>query len=392
MDTWETFYGFDENWFSSKKCVYTSAEIARQGSLWRVLGSYLLSRENTILDFIGRMGGLGKRRIILTGAGSSAFAGETAALMAGKAWGLPVESIHTTDIVSSPYSVLFPDVPTLLVSFGRSGNSPESTEAVKYARTIVKDLYELTLVCDGGSNLAKITSTGKGLALIMPEGSNDKGFAMTSSFTCMALACCAFLSAGKIRAVVEDINRLAGVFDREGKALVSVARKWAETGYDRLAALGSGCLRGLARETALKSLELTAGEVSTSWDNPLGFRHGPKSIIKDKTLTIHFVSPDSFTARYDLDLLDEINRQKKGNRVIALSGEKLSLPVDENIVIGGEGYGETGEICRGISYLVFCQLLAMFKSLSLGIPTDNPVPSGELTRVVSGVTLYELGK
>ncbi|MDR2305076.1 MAG: SIS domain-containing protein [Treponema sp.] len=392
MDTWETFYGFDEHWFSSKKCAYTSAEIARQGSLWRVLSSYLLSKKDIILDFIGRMGGLGKRRIILTGAGSSAFAGEAAALMAGKAWGLPVESIHTTDIVSSPYSVLFPDVPTLLVSFGRSGNSPESTEAVKYVRTIVKDLYELALVCDSESNLAKVTSAGKGLALIMPEGSSDNGFAMTSSFTCMVLACCAFLSAENIGAVVEDINRLAGVFDRQGKTLAAVARTWAETGYDRLVVLGSGCLRGLAREAALKSLELTAGAVSTSWDSSLGFRHGPKSIIKDKTLTIHFVSPDSFTTRYDLDLLEEINRQKKGNKVIALSGEKLSLPVDENIVIGGEGYGETGEICRGISYLVFCQLLAMFKSLSLGIPTDNPVPSGELTRVVSGVTLYELGK
>jgi tagatose-6-phosphate ketose/aldose isomerase len=329
----------------------------------------------------------------LTGAGSSAFAGEAAALMAGKAWGLPVEAIHTTDIVSSPYSTLFPDVPTLLVSFGRSGNSPESVGAVKYVRAIVKDLYELALVCDSGSSLAKITSeTKKGLALIMPEGSNDKSFAMTSSFTCMTLSCCAFLGAGKLEAVVNDINRLADTFDRQGKALAALARTWADTGYDRLVVLGSGCLRALARDGALKSLELSAGAVNTNWDTSMGFRHGPKSVIKDKTLTVHFISCDPFTARYDLDLLDEITRQKKGNTVIALSGEKLSIPVDENIVIGGEGYGETGDICRGISYLVFCQLLAMFKSLSLGLPTDNPVPSGELTRVVSGVTLYELEK
>ncbi|MDR2662454.1 MAG: hypothetical protein LBC31_05605, partial [Treponema sp.] len=310
----------------------------------------------------------------------------------GKSWGLPVESIHTTDIVSSPYSVLFPDVPTLLVSFGRSGSSPESTGAVQYARKIVKDLRELAIVCDGGSKLAKITSESPGnLTLVMPEGSNDNGFAMTASFSCMTLACCAFLGAGNIEAVVEDINRLAGVFDSQGKALASAAQKWAALDYDRLIVLGSGCLRGLAREAALKSMELTSGTVNTGWDSPMGFRHGPKAVIKDKTLTVHFISPDPFTARYDLDLLAEIGRQKKGNRIIALSGEKLSVPADENIVTGGEQYGAVGELCRGISYLVFCQLLAMFKSLALGYAADNPIPTGELTRVVSGVTLYELG-
>jgi tagatose-6-phosphate ketose/aldose isomerase len=392
MDTWETFYGLDESWFLSRNSAFTSAEIARQGVLWRNLGSYLLAKKADILQFAGRMGGFRGRRIILTGAGSSAFAGEAAALAAGKSRGLPVESVHTTDIVSSPYSVLFPDVPTLLVSFGRSGSSPESAGAVQYARKIVKDLWELALVCDSGSKLAGITSESpKGLCLVMPEGANDKGFAMTSSFTCMTLACCAVLGIGEIETIAADIHRLGGVFDSRGKALVSAARKWAAVDYDRLIVLGSGCLRGLAREAALKSMELTGGIVNTGWDSPMGFRHGPKAVIKDKTLTVHFISSDPFTARYDLDLLAEISRQKKGNRIIALSGETLSVPVDGNIVIGGEQYGASGELCRGISYLVFCQLLALFKSLALGFSADNPVPSGEITRVVSGVTLYGLG-
>jgi tagatose-6-phosphate ketose/aldose isomerase len=391
MDRWGIFYGLDEAYFLSKNCIFTSVEIAQQSALWRNLGAALSQKKGEIAGFIKKMGGLEGRRIILTGAGSSAYAGEAAAMMIGKSIGLRTDPVHTTDIVSVPYSVLFPDIPTLLISFGRSGNSPESIGAVEYARKIVKDLYEIALVCDGESRLARITAeSGRGLPLIMPEGSCDKSFAMTSSFTCMTLACCAVLSAGNFDTFIEDIGRLAAVVDKEKDALVAAARKWAAVDYDRLIILGSGCQKGLAREGALKSMELTTGIVNTGWDSPLGFRHGPKAVINDKTLTVHFISPDPFTARYDLDLLAEIYRQKKGNRVIALSGEKLSIPVDENIVIGGENYGFGKDICRGLSYLLFCQLLAMFKSLALGLPTDNPVPTGELTRVVSGVTLYDL--
>jgi tagatose-6-phosphate ketose/aldose isomerase len=391
MDKWESFYGVDEAYFASKNCASTSVEIAQQSALWRDLGVSLAQKKGEILGFIQKMGGFGGRRIILTGAGSSAYAGEAAAMMIGKSAGLRVDPVHTTDIVSVPYSVLFPDIPTLLISFGRSGNSPESIGAVDYARKIVKDLYEIALVCDSDSKLARITAeSDRGLVFIMPEGSCDKSFAMTSSFTCMTLACCAVFSAGNFDGFIKDIGRLAAVVDGKKDALVAAARKWAAVDYDRLVVLGSGCQKGLAREAALKSMELTTGLVNTGWDSPMGFRHGPKAVIKDKTLTVHFISPDPFTARYDLDLLAEICRQKKGNRVIALSGEALAIPVDENIVIGGENYGFGEDICRGLSYVFFCQLLAMFKSLALGLPTDDPVPTGELTRVVSGVTLYDL--
>jgi hypothetical protein len=91
-----------------------------------------------------------------------------------------------------------------------------------------------------------------------------------------------------------------------------------------------------------------------------------------------------------LDLLKEINGQKKGNKVIALSVDKIDIPVDENIVSGGGGCGPGADICHGVSSLVFCQHLAMFKSLSLGIAADDPAAAGELTRVVSGVTIYDL--
>jgi tagatose-6-phosphate ketose/aldose isomerase len=137
-------------------------------------------------------------------------------------------------------------------------------------------------------------------------------------------------------------------------------------------------------------MELSAGLVNASGESSMGFRHGPKAVIKDNTLTIHIISPDSLTAKYDIDLLKEISSQKKGNKIIALSASTLPVKADENVVITVANKGSGDEIYFGICALVFCQLLAMFKSISLGLPTDNPVPSGELTRVVSGVTLYQL--
>jgi tagatose-6-phosphate ketose/aldose isomerase len=351
----------------------------------------LQARKDDISSFLKNMGDLKNTRIIFTGAGSSAYIGEDVASVLGKAAGIHCEAIATTDIVLSPESVLFADTPTLLVSFARSGNSPESVGAVKYARGIVKDLRELAIVCDGNSKLAKMTAeSSKSMTLVMPEGSNDKGFAMTSSVTCMTLACYAFFNAGKIDEICGDIANLAETVEKQSVSLADAARSLAEKDYERMIVIGSGCCKGIAREAALKSMELTAGAVNTNYESSLGFRHGPKAVIKDNTLTIHLISPASRTGKYDLDLLDEVARQKKGNKIVALSTALVWHKVDENIVIPVKADDVDSELYFGICSLVFCQMLAMFKSIKLGLPVDNPVPTGEVNRVVTGVTIYEL--
>jgi tagatose-6-phosphate ketose/aldose isomerase len=386
-DRINTFYG--EGVELSVGNSFTSAEIAQQPEIWRALCGVLKTEKPKVTAFLEKLGDLSNIRIILTGAGSSAYAGEAAAAALGKE-GLHCEAIATTDIVSSPYSVLLPNVPTLLVSFARSGNSPESAQAVKYARSIVKNLSELAIVCDGGSTLAKLTrESQKGFCLVMPEGSNDKGFAMTSSVTSMTLACFAIFSACALDALCRDIQNLAEAAESHSVEFSRLACKWAARDYKRLIVLGSGSCRGLARESALKSMELSAGAVNTSYESAMGFRHGPKAVINDATLTIHFISPNPLTSKYDRDVLGEIIKQKKGNKIISLSAVPLDEKADEAITIDTVYKTSPGLFC-GLSFLVFCQMLAMFKSQNLGLTVDNPVPGGELTRVVSGVTLYDL--
>ena len=390
MTNCKTFFGQDDNFFQERSCINTATEIASQPLIWKELAKLLSEKKQYICDFMESLGDLSKLRIILTGAGSSAFIGEAVASFAGKSSGLKCEAIHTTDIVSAPNSVLFSDIPTLLVSFARSGNSPESVGAVEYARKKIKTLHEAAIICDGSSKLSNVTKENKSsFILLMPEGSNDKGFAMTSSVSCMMLAAFALLNYRKLDEIVNDINSLSENLANNSRNITEVALKLAKKSFDRAVYLGSGGFKGITHEASLKMMELTNGIVNSSFDSATGFRHGPKTVIKDNTISLHFISNDPFTAKYDIDLLLELFNEKNKNMVAAICNEKNdALKADDIVVLGAGSQGIAKDICSGIMGLVFFQTFAMYKSLELGITTDNPSPGGQVNRVVKGVTVY----
>src|SRR5699024_8101279 len=153
--------------------------------------------------------------------------------------------------------------------------------------------------------------------------------------------------------------------------------------------LGSNTLKGTSQESALKMLELTAGRVVTMYDTPMGFRHGPKSIVDDTTLTVVYLSDDPYTRQYEMDLVKEMSGQRKGNKIVVVMSSQddaAAALADYSVVYGLDGENEN--ILLGLDYILFAQTLAVLKSLSLGITPDNPCPTGEVNRVVQGVTLY----
>ena len=394
MTNCKAFFGLEDSFFEEKSCINTASEIAAQPALWKELGKMLLEKKQNISAFMESLGDLSKIRIILTGAGSSAFIGEALSSFVAKSSSVKCEAIHTTDIVSAPDTVLFPEISTLLVSFARSGNSPESAGAVQYARKAIKNLYEVAIVCDATSKLFSITEeANKKLILVMPEGSNDKGFAMTSSVSCMLLAGFALFNHRDIDGIVKDINLLSENITRQGRPLSEAAQKWVKKPFDRAVYLGSGTFKGLAHEGSLKMMELTNGMVNSSYDSATGFRHGPKTVIKDNTLSLHFISNDPFTARYDTDLLLELFNEKNKNIVLAINAGRVGgLKADDIIELGSGNYGFAADLCVGLSGLVFFQIFAMHKSMELGVTTDNPSPGGQVNRVVKGVTVYPYEK
>src|SRR6188472_2638134 len=94
--------------------AHTTAEIAQQPEVWRQVGQRI---EASVRDVTTSLLAEPAARVLLTGAGTSAFAGEVLAPGLRVALGRRVEPVATTDMVASPRAYLTEDVPTLLVSF-----------------------------------------------------------------------------------------------------------------------------------------------------------------------------------------------------------------------------------------------------------------------------------
>ena len=224
---------------------------------------------------------------------------------------------------------------------------------------------------------------------LTPE-THDQSFAMTSSYSNMYLATYLAFNLDKLDEITAEVEKLAVAGQHFLDDQFGLAQKIVdEFDYNRIVYLGNIGLKGVAQESALKTLELTAGKVATMYDSELGFRHGPKSIIDDNTLTVAYLSDDEYRRRYELDLVKEMAHQRKGNKIAVVYNhdcegieELADYPVQ--IKVGAD----MENVLLGLDFILFAQTIALMKSLSLGITPDNPCPTGEVNRVVKGVTLY----
>lgn len=385
-------FGYDEGKLKKMNGYITAKEITQQPRLWKETFEIVKKNKEQIGRFLNRVLKEKDLRIIFTGAGTSAFVGDSIVAYLDRMLTHKVEAISTTDIVSNPKNYLHSHIPTLLISCARSGDSPESVAAVELAEKLVDNLYQIFLTCNPKGNLAKKASQNdNSLLILMPEESNDRGFAMTGSFTCMVLTSLLIFYIENIDNLETQIQGIADVGERVIEKYSETIKEIAANDFDRAIFLGSSTLKGLARESALKTLELTRGKVMTNWDSSLGFRHGPKSVINDKTLIFSFLSNDSYTRRYELDLLKEMNSEDGNKKVIALSSyidKEVEGLVDYYIYITDAKEDYKDDVYLIFNYVLVAQMFAFLKSIQLGISPDNPCPDGSVNRVVKGVRIY----
>ncbi|WP_270647893.1 SIS domain-containing protein [Paeniclostridium hominis] len=374
--------------------INTAKEIVQQPSTWREAVKNLYNNKNNIKIFLEEFSSKDNYRIILTGAGTSAFAGETCEPYLTKILNKKVEAIATTDLVASPKNYFIKGIPTLLISFARSGNSPESVHAVNLANELVDELYQVVITCNENGKLALNTREDeKSLLLLMPPQTNDLGFAMTSSFTTMVLSCIGIFNINNINDFTKDVENLSASVERFIENNIDKISNLTDEDFERIIYLGSGTSKGIARESALKVLELTAGIVNASYDTPLGFRHGPKSVINDKSITTIYISNDKYTRLYDIDLAKEILAHRKGDKVVLVGCDienSLKEKADYAFDLEKINYTVGNEALLPLQQIVFGQILSFLKSENLGITPDNPCPTGEVNRVVQGVVIYNL--
>ena len=370
--------------------MFTFNEIHQQAAMWRKEYAAVVAAKEEIRAFMHKYL-TPETDIVLTGAGTSAFIGDALMPVMRGVW-KNVRSVATTDLVTHAKTLLDADKPLLLVSFARSGNSPESVAAVNIANKLCKNVAHVFITCNKNGKLA-LQAAGKAniLSLLLPEETDDKSLAMTSSFSTMLMTC---LMLGHIDTIEADADKLEAAA-KNAEAVIaeyeSQLKGIAERPFERGVFLGSGPMKGIAEECHLKLQELTDGAVVCKFDSFLGFRHGPKAVVNSKSIVVYLMQDIEDVQRYERDLVKQVDANNKPvAQIIVIAGKKPELPGVKADLVVAMPNGPKETCYYGIvPYVLVGQCLGYYASLAHGLNPDAPSVSGNIHRVVEGVTIYE---
>lgn len=383
-----TYLGMALSALEAKGAAHTAREISQQPDLWLKVWEGVRQHRPELKNFLDRALSRSER-IILTGAGTSAFIGLSLRGVLQRSTGLLTEAIATTDLVSHPRDYFQPEVPTLLISFARSGNSPESVAVVSLADEICQQCYHLIITCNPDGKLAHTRAKDK-YVVPLPVEANDQSLAMTSSYTGMLLAGVLIAHLNDFQATAKSVDVLAGYGRKLIDYYAAEIATIAERSFNRAVFLGSGPFFGTARESHLKVQELTDGQVICKEDSFLGLRHGPKAVIDDRTLVCYIFSNDAYASQYEIDLVNSMKRGRTPFVEIGIMENRIpGLNLDHIFYLSDNGISLKEEFLAVCS-VVPAQLLGFYKSLQLGLSPDAPSATGAITRVVEGVQIYNL--
>lgn len=366
---------------------YTLREINQQPEMWRRTYQILSGWGKEISEFFSEYN-RADTTIIFTGAGTSSFIGDIVEFILPKYGFYNIKSVSTTDITTHPEAFFYKNKRYILVSLARSGNSPESLAAVDIANSICgTNIAHIVITCNENGELAKRVVNKNTLLIKLPPETNDRGLAMTSSFSSMLLASMLIFDFNDLvenKKAVDNLYKKAEFFISN---YTDQIKKIAALDFERAVFLGSGELKGIAEECHLKLQELTDGKVVCLFDSFLGLRHGPKAAINEKTLLVYLFSDDDKVFQYERDLVVQTNQQVKPIAQIYVSQKKR---VTGNVEFDLEMFPESMNCTEleVILYVLIGQLIGFYKSIDLELNPDNPSVSGKIARVVEGVTIY----
>ncbi|PPE05750.1 SIS domain-containing protein [Williamsoniiplasma lucivorax] len=382
---------FTKEQLIKNKGIHTLTEIMQQPEMWMQTSQIIQEKIPEIQQFL-KAHFQANTKVILTGAGTSEFVGASIIrdlfLM-----GVDAQVISTTNIVSNIEEYLNPQQPTILISFARSGNSPESVATFHMVNKFVENIHHIVITCNKNGALSQLAKTTKNcLEILLPDATNDQSFAMTSSYSSMMIACLLIFNLADFDQYVKRVETLAMATTVNLKQNYPQIAAIAQMHHQRVVYLGSGNLLGIAEEAHLKVLELTAGENTAFFNTPLGFRHGPKSVLNRETIVFFFMNQEPYKRAYDVDLLKELSTQKQAQTLVVFDYKD-----DHEIKSLSDFYfnvelTETSTALLGLNYIVLAQLYAFYKSLANGKTPDNPWPSGLVNRVVQGVIIHTKAK
>jgi len=368
--------------------TYTAMEIAGQPQLWCKVADVIKDKRFEIALYLEKC--LKETdNIILTGAGTSAYIGISLQGLFFRKFKKNVCAVPTTDLVTHPGDYFNPEKPLLLMSFARSGNSPESKAAVELADKLSLKCFHLIITCDPAGALAQYKTKNPKYTIVLPPESNDKSLAMTGSYSGMLLAGTLTAWIFELDIIIPQVETISSYGEKILSEYAPELQKIAKKPFQRAVFLGSGPFFGTATESHLKLQELTNGNIVCIRETFLGLRHGPKAVIHGNTIVIYILSTDEYVHKYEKDL---INAVIKGHNPIAqiaiCENADPDLKYDLQISLADKK-NKLPEELLAVCYILPAQILAFYKSLDLGLRPDAPSENNVISRVVEGVVIYD---
>ena len=370
--------------------LHTLGEILQQPQTWRQTYRLVQRRSTEIEEFLSSAGlRATPLNILLVGAGSSDYIGKSVCALLQKQWSRNVQAVPSTDLLTNVEDYVLPDVDYLWISFSRSGDSSEGVAVLEDALAAHPRIKHIVVTCNQNGTMARLGNRDNVLSLVLDDAVNDRGLAMTSSFSNMVIAAQALAHIKTLDGYGRVVESLATSASMILPEIVSMCQRLVDGGFTRVCFLGTGALKAAAIESGLKVMELTGGRVVGLTESFLGLRHGPLSAIDPDTLVVAFLSASERRRAFELDLVQEICAKKLTEKCLIISPNDLS---------GAAGSFENKlclELPEGISdlylpplFVLAGQLLGLSASVREGLRPDEPSPDGAISRVVMHVTIH----
>jgi tagatose-6-phosphate ketose/aldose isomerase len=394
-DPLRTLLDLPEQERTERGLEHTPREIWQQPDTWSQTYQRCLEHRAELNDALRRAGiGRGNTSsptVYLLGAGTSDYTGRALAPLLRRRWGCDAWAIPSTTLLTEFEEFHHPGKEYLWISFSRSGQSPEGVALLEQALDRHREIRHLVITCNQQGPMAQLCARypDRAVALVLDDAVNDRGLAMTSSFSNMVLA-------GQCVGNLEEFEQFGDVvaeMSETGRKFLPIAAEAAENitllGCTRTCFVGAGVLRAVADESALKVVELSAGKVTTLAESPLGLRHGPMSSLDSQTLFVAFLSSAKQRRGYELDLLREIDRKHLGRvRAVVTAHGDADVAALADYSLSLNCAADFPDYYRPILDVMLGQLIGLFASMRCGLKPDQPSPGGTITRVVAPIKLY----
>jgi tagatose-6-phosphate ketose/aldose isomerase len=375
--------------------AHTPLEISQQPQTWiktyQRLRAYLPEVKEMLHRASVRDGSTGMPTLYLVGAGTSDYTGRALAPLLRRRWNCDACAIPSTTLLTDFDDFHREGREYLWISFSRSGDSPEGVALLERALDKHRNIRHIVVTCNPQGHMAQMCSrhAGQSLAVVLDDAVNDRGLAMTSSFTNMLLAGQCIAHRDEFESFGDAVGQMAETGAQFLPAAAEVAAAVTALGCTRACFVGSGVLRAVADESALKVIELSAGKVTTLAETPLGLRHGPLSSVDNDCLFVAFLSSTAQRRGYELDLLREIDRKRLARlrATITVQGIDDVSPLTD-YCLSLDCPANFPDHYRPVLDVIVGQLLGLFTSMRCGLKPDQPSPNGAITRVVQPIKLY----